>query len=174
MVYFVNMLAGNGMTRSDVDYIYAGATAARFAALEFGRGGCCDDYRAAALPRAIARLRRSRLYPEYAPSALHWRCRQPRLGRAEQADRQRFLAAYGVPSLVRRRQEPCRSHRHPRQGDEESPDDIGKSYDLFRKIDYFDRSDKVSLNKIADFYKAVSELDPSLNLDVSKLVMRLD
>ena len=36
MVYFVKMLAGNGMTRKDVDFIYAGATAARFAALESG------------------------------------------------------------------------------------------------------------------------------------------
>ena len=36
MVYFNKMLEGNGMTPKDIDFIFAGSTAARFAALESG------------------------------------------------------------------------------------------------------------------------------------------
>ncbi len=54
MVYFVKMLQGNGMQPSNVDLIYAGATAARFAALRIGRGGGGDRTPAPQLFRAQA------------------------------------------------------------------------------------------------------------------------
>jgi ABC-type nitrate/sulfonate/bicarbonate transport system substrate-binding protein len=53
-------------------------------------------------------------------------------------------------------------------------DDIAKSYDLFRKLNYFETSDEVSVKKLQNYYDAQRTLDPSLNIDISKLVMSLD
>ena len=53
-------------------------------------------------------------------------------------------------------------------------DDIAKSYDFLRKIDFFVPSAHVDPAQITNFYNAFRELDPSVKLDVGKLVMNLD
>jgi hypothetical protein len=58
--------------------------------------------------------------------------------------------------------------------DEADQEDIAKFYDCLRKIDFFVPSAHVDPSQIGNFYNAFRELDPSVKLDVGKLVMNLD
>ncbi len=161
MVYFVKMLQGNGMKPSDVDLIYAGATAARFAALELGAAEAAM-ITAPQLFRAQAEGFVNLGYDtEYAPDI-------PFTGdivnrawaEANKATAQKFLAAYAKAILWfdedKNRTEAIDILANVSKMDR---GDIAKSYDLFRKIDYFDKSDTVSVTKVQNFVKAQQLLD---------------
>jgi NitT/TauT family transport system substrate-binding protein len=176
MVYFVKMLAGNGMTRSDVDFIYAGATAARFAALESGAAAAAM-ITAPQLFRAedegFVNLGYDTEYAKDIPFTAELVNRA--WAQDHKATAKQFLAAY-AEAIDWFEDEKNRTEAIDilEKVTKMSRDDIGKSFDLFHKIDYFDRSNDVSMTKIRNFYNALKELDPSLNLDLDKLVMKLD
>ncbi|HXQ53160.1 MAG TPA: ABC transporter substrate-binding protein [Stellaceae bacterium] len=176
MVYFVAMLAGNGMTRADVDFIYAGATAARFAALESGAADAAmitapQLFRAEA--DGFVNLGYATDYAKDVPFTAVLVNRA--WATANTATAKRFVAAY-AKSIPWFNDEKNKAEAVDILSKVTKMDvgDIAKSYDFLRKIDYFERSDVVSMAKVTNFYNAVHALDPSLNLDVSKLVMRLD
>lgn len=176
MVYFVKMLAGNGMTRSDVDFIYAGATAARFAALESGAAAAAM-ITAPQLFRAEADGFHNLGYDtEYAKDVPFT---ADLVNRAWAADNKptakKYLAAYSK-AIEWFYDENNRAEAIDilLKVSKMNADDIAKSYDLLIKLGYFDRSDAVSMAKVTNFYTALHELDPSLDFDVTKLVMRLD
>lgn len=176
MVYFVKMLQGNGMKPSDVDFIYAGATAARFAALQSGAA-------AAAMITAPQLFRAEDegfvnlgYDTQYAPDI-------PFTGdivnrawaTAHKATAKRFLDAY-AKAIRWFDQDKNRTAAidilekvsHADRGD------IAKSYDLFRKINYFDESDTVDVQKVQNFVKGLQLLDGSISVDMNKLIMKLD
>ena len=176
MVYFVKMLAGNGMTRDDVDFIYAGATAARFAALESGAADAAM-ITAPQLFRAEAEgyhnLGYATDYAKDVPFTAIIANRAWASANTETA--KRFIAAYAkaIPWFndPNNKAEAVEILSKVTKMD---VNDIAKSYDFLRQIDYFDPSDTVSMAKVGNFYDALHQLDPSLNLDLTKLVMTLD
>ncbi len=176
MVYFVKMLQGNGMKPSDVDLIYAGATAARFAALESGAAAAAM-ITAPQLFRAQAEGFVNLGYDtEYAPDI-------PFTGdivnrawaEANKATAQKFIAAYAKAILWfdedKNRTEAVDILANVSKMDR---GDIEKSYDLFRKIDYFDKSDTVSVAKVQNFVNGLQLLDGSISVDMNKLIMQLN
>jgi len=176
MVYFVKMLAGNGMTRKDVDFIYAGATAARFAALESGASAAAMITAPQLFTAESHGFVNLGYDTQYAPDVPFTADLVNRAWASEnKATARKFLAAYSKAIQwfydTKNRQEAIDILVKVTKM---SADDIGKSYDLFQKLNYFDRSDEVELVKVKNFYDALHELDPGLTLDVSKLVMRLD
>jgi ABC-type nitrate/sulfonate/bicarbonate transport system substrate-binding protein len=176
MVYFSKMLAGNGMTRKDVDFIYAGATAARFAALESGAAAAAM-VTAPQLFRAMADGFVNLGYDtEYAGDVPFTGDLVNRAWATDnKATAKKFLAAYakaiGWFDDDKNRAEAVDILLAVTKMNK---DDIASSYDLLRKLKYFDPSDEVSMTKVGNFYNALHELDPTLNLDLSKLVMSLD
>jgi NitT/TauT family transport system substrate-binding protein len=176
MLYFMKMLAGNGMKLSDVDFIYAGATAARFAALESGAASAAMITAPQLFTAQSHGFVNLGYVPKYAPDIPFTAELVNRAwAEANKATVKKFLAAYsgGIRWFD---DEKNRAEAIDILGKvtKMSRDDIAKSYDLFQQLKYFERSDTVSLKKLENFYNAQRELDPSLKLDVSKLVMRLD
>jgi NitT/TauT family transport system substrate-binding protein len=176
MVYFVKMLAGNGMKRSDVDFIYAGSTAARFAALESGAAAAAmitAPQLFTAEAHGFVNLGYDTEYAKDVPFTGEFV--NTAWAQANKPLVKKYLAAYTKAILW---------FDDPKNRDEAiqillkvtkmSPDDIGKSFDLFHKIDYFERSNVVSMAKVTNFYTALHELDPKVTVDVQKLVMKLD
>jgi NitT/TauT family transport system substrate-binding protein len=175
MVYFVKMLAGNGMTRKDVDFIYAGATAARFAALESGAAAAAMITAPQLFTAESHGFVNLGYDTQYAPDVPFTADLVNRAWAAQnKATAKKFIAAYSKAIQwfydTKNRQAAIDILLKVTKM---NADDIGKSYDLLQKINYFDRSDEVDLAKVKNFYDALHELDPSLNLDVSKLVMPL-
>lgn len=176
MVYFVKMLAGNGMTRADLDFVYAGSTAARLAALELGAADAAM-ITAPQLFKAEGEGFVNLGYDtEYAPDVpFTGEIVNRAWAEANKATAKKFLKAYGDAIRwfddAKNRTEAIdilEKAAHMDRGD------IAKSYDLFQKIDYFDKSDEVSVKKVENFVKAFKEVDPSVSVDINKLVMRLD
>lgn len=176
MVYFVKMLQGNGMKPSDVDLIYAGATAARFAALELGAAAAAM-ITAPQLFRAQAEGFVNLGYDtEYAPDI-------PFTGdivnrawaEANKATAQKFIAAY-AKAIAWFDEDKNRTEAVDILANVSKMDrgDIEKSYDLFRKIDYFDKSDTVSVAKVQNFVKGLQLLDGTISVDMNKLIMQLN
>ncbi len=175
MVYFDFMLTKNGMTRKDCDYIFAGATAARFAALEAGATDAAmitapqlfraqaegfvdvgDAYTAAPdVPFTSEVVNRA------------WAAANP-------ATLKKYLTAYGKAIAwfddTKNRAEAIDILLKASKMNE---DDIAKSYDLFRKINYFDKSDKVPLKTMESYVKAQERDDGPITVDMNKLVMEI-
>jgi NitT/TauT family transport system substrate-binding protein len=176
MVFFNKMLQGNGMTRKDLDFVYAGSTAARFAALESG-----------AADAAILTA------PQFSTAEAHGFVN---LGFAiDYAKDVPFTADLVNRGWVATHKAAARTwldaysqaiawFNDPKNKDESidillkvtkmNQDDIAKSYDFLHKIDFFVPTNHVDEKKIVNFYNALRELDPSLTIDVKKLVMNLE
>jgi len=176
MLYFLKMLAKYGMTRNDVDFLYAGATAARFAALESGASSAAMI----TAPQLFTAQAHGYVNLGYVPDLVpdvpfcaelanrSW-------AQSHKATARKFIAAYAKAITwfddTKNRAEAVDILAAVSKMDK---DDIAKSYDLFRKINYFDPSNQVSMKKLENYYNAQREVDPSFKLDVSKLVMKLD
>jgi NitT/TauT family transport system substrate-binding protein len=176
MVYFVKMMAKFGMTRKDVDFLYAGATAARFAALQSGASSAAMITAPALFTAEAAGFVNLGYVPDYAPEIPFCAELVNRTWAAShKATVKKFIAAYSKAIAwfydTKNRDEAVDILAAVAKMNK---DDIAKSYDLFRKLNYFEKSDQVSLVKLNNYYAAQKELDPSLNLDVSKLVMSLN
>jgi NitT/TauT family transport system substrate-binding protein len=175
MVYFDIMLTKNGMSRTDCDYIFAGATAARFAALEAGASDAAmitapQLFRA----QAIGFVDVGDVYT-YAPDVPFTSEVVNRVwAEANPATAKKFLAAYGKAIAwfydTKNRAEAIDILLKVTKMNQ---DDIANSYDLFQKIEYFDRSDRVSLKKMGSYVKAQERVDGPITIDLNKLVMQI-
>jgi NitT/TauT family transport system substrate-binding protein len=176
MVYFNKMLEGNGMTKKDVDFVYAGSTAARFASLESG-----------AVDAAL--LTAPQLYTAEAHGFVN-------LGYAvDYAKDVPFTADLANRAWLATHRETAKKFldaktkaiawfNDPKNKDESiaillavtrmNRDDIAESYDFLRKIDFFYPSNHVDPAKIMNFYNAYRDLDPSFKVDVAKLIINLE
>jgi len=176
MVYFNKILEGNGMTRGDVDFVYAGSTAARFAALESGAVDAAmltapQLYTAQA--HGFVNLGFAVDYAREVPFTAtlvnrNWLA-------SHEVTAKRFLAAYTKA---------IRWFNDPKNKAEAldilygathmNKDDIAKSYDFLQQIKFFPSAGHVDEVKIANAYSALRELEPNLELDVKKLVINLE
>ncbi len=176
LVYFNKMLEGNGLTTKDIDFTYAGSTAARFAALESGTVDAAiltapQLFTAAA--HGFANLGYAIDYAKDVPFTAE--IVNVRWVEAHRATAKQFLDAYVKAEAW---------FNDPKNKDEAddilyagtkmNQDDIAKSYDFLRKINFFVPSARVDKAQIMNFYNAFRELDPSLSLDVEKLVRNLE
>jgi len=175
MVYFTIMLHKNGMKRSDCEFLYAGATAARFAALESGASDAAmitapQLFRAQA--EGFVDLGDSWTYAPDVPFTSEVVNRA--WAESHQEAVKKFLDAYAKAIRwfddSKNRTEAIDILEKVEKTNRE---DIAKSYDLFRKINYFDKSDTVSVTKVAKFVKAQELVDGPLNLDINKLVLKV-
>ncbi len=176
MVYFDIMATKNGMTRKDVDYFFAGATAARFAALEAG----ATDAAMLTAPQLFTAQAHGFVdigdVYTYAPDvpftsevvSRDWAA-------ANKATVKKYLTAYGKAIAwfydTKNRAEAIQILLKVTKMNE---DDIAKSYDLFQEIDYFDKSDKVSMKKMEGYIKAQERVDGPISLDPKKLVLDIE
>lgn len=176
LVYFNRMLEGNGMTVKDVELSFAGSTAARFAALESGTVDAAiltAPQLFTAEARGYSNLGYAIDYAKDVPFTAEivnvaW-------AKAHRETGKKFLDAYVKAEAW------FDDGKNKDEADEilavatgMNKDDIAKSYDFLRKIDFFIPSAHVDEKKIMNFYNAFRELDPNLTLDVGKLVMPLE
>ncbi|HUK60184.1 MAG TPA: ABC transporter substrate-binding protein [Stellaceae bacterium] len=176
MVYFNKMLAANGMKRSDVDFVYAGATAARFAALESGAAAASMITAPQLFTAEAHGFVNLGTVPQYAPDTpFTVELVNRAWAQANKATAKKYLVAYsGAIKWFDDEKNKAEAVDILGKVTKMSPDDIAKSYDFLKKINYFERSDTVSLKKLENYYNAQRELDPSFKLDVPKLVMKID
>jgi NitT/TauT family transport system substrate-binding protein len=176
MVYFDIMATKNGMTRKDFDYIFAGATAARFAALEAG----ATDAAMLTAPQLFTAQANGFVdigdVYTYAPDvpftsevvSRDW-------AGANKATVKKYLTAYGNAIAwfydTKNRAEAIQILLKVTKMNE---DDIAKSYDLFQKINYFDKSDKVSMKKMEGYIKAQERVDGPISIDPKKMVLEIE
>jgi NitT/TauT family transport system substrate-binding protein len=175
LVYFNRMLEGNGLTAKDIDLTFAGSTAARFAALESGTVDAAiltapQLFTAGA--HGFANLGYAIDYAKDVPFTaeivnVSW-------ATAHKATAKSYLDAYMKAEAW------FNDSKNKDEADDillaatkMNKEDIAKSYDFLRKIDFFVPATHVDAAKIMNFYNAFRELDPSLNVDVHKLVMTL-
>ncbi len=176
LVYFNRMLEGNGMTAKDIDFTFAGSTAARFAALESGTVDAAiltapQFFTAEA--HGFANLGYAIDYAKDVPFTaevvnVSW-------ATADKATAKKYLDAYVQAEAW------FDDSKNKNEADDilflatkMNQDDIAKSYDFLRKIDFFVPSAHVDPAKIMNFYNAFRELDPGLKVDVGKFVMTLE
>jgi NitT/TauT family transport system substrate-binding protein len=170
------MLEGNGLTAKDIDFIFAGSTAARFAALESGTVDAAiltAPQLFTAEAHGFANLGYAIDYAKDVPFTaeivnVSW-------VKTHKATAKKFLEAYmKAESWFDQSTNKDEAVDILLAATKMSKDDIGKSYDFLRKIDFFVSSTHVDEAKIVNFYNAFRELDPSVKLDVNKLVMQLE
>jgi NitT/TauT family transport system substrate-binding protein len=176
MVYFNKMLEGNGMTRADVDFVYAGSTAARFAALQSGAVDAAiltAPQLFTATDLGFSNLGYAIDYAKDVPFTAEVVNRAWVATHMETA--KKFLDAYTKAILwfddPKNKNEACDILL---KATKMNPDDIAKSYDFLRQIDFFVRTNHVDMAKIKAEYDGLRALDPTVELDIGKLVMELE
>ena len=175
MVYFTIMLHANHMSRKDCEFLYAGATAARSAALESGTSDAAmitapQLFRAQA--EGFVNLGYSAKYAPDVPFTSEV------VNRAWAASHKeivkKFLTAYGKAIAwfddTKNRTAAIDILEKVEKTDRS---DIANSYDLFKKINYFEKSDVVSPKKVAAYVKAQELVDGPLKVDMKKLVLEI-
>lgn len=173
-IYFDRMATPNGVLPGQYDMVFAGATSARFAAL---KSGAVD---AALILPPFNFLARSGGFTSLGLS-MDYVKNMPFIGihvsRPWAASHgpvvQRFLAAYGQGVAWfyddAHRIEAIDIYA---KASNANRDEVGESYDFFRKIAFFERSGKISrsgLQNLLDAMKQLGDVTPTLTVD--KLVM---
>jgi NitT/TauT family transport system substrate-binding protein len=176
MVYFNKMLEANGLSVKDIDFTYAGSTAARFAALQSGTVDAAiltapQLFTAESL--GFANLGYAIDYAKDVPFTAEivnvtW-------AEAHKATARKFLDAYmRAEAWFDDGKNEAEAERILAAATKMNEGDIAKSYAFLRKIDFFVPATHVDAAKIENFYDAFRALDPSLKLDVKKLTMTLE
>ncbi len=178
MVYFVKMMAKFGMTRKDVDFLYAGATAARFAALQSGASSAAMITAPPLFTAEAVGFVNLGYVPDFAPDIPF--CAElvnRSWATAHKATVKKFIAAYSKAIAwfydTKNRDEAI---DHPGRRDQ---DEQGRHRQFVRSVPQAPTISRSRIPGVARearqaYYAAQKELDPTLNLDVSKLVMSLD
>lgn len=173
-IYVERMLAPNGVQPGEFDMVFAGATSARFAALESGAVDAAIVTAPFNFRAEAAGFRNLGLVVDYVKdlpfSAIvvdtNW-------GQSHKPLVQRFLAAY-TTSIAwfyddKNRDEAIAILTSATNAD---PKDAALSYDFFRKIEFFEPTGKVSRARLGNVLKVLQQfgdVDPSLTVD--RLVM---
>jgi NitT/TauT family transport system substrate-binding protein len=173
-VYFDIMLNANGVSPTSVDYVYAGATSARYAALKSGAADAAMltmPFNFRAEGDGFVNLGYVSDYAKDLPFtgtsvAKAW-------ATSNQATLGKFLAAYNktVPWFYDTKNR-AEAIDIMVKASKQDPGDIGKSYDLFVKMQYFDKSNDVSQAKLNNFIQAMRQVgDPGAGIDASALML---
>jgi NitT/TauT family transport system substrate-binding protein len=172
--YLERMLVPNGLKRGDYDLIYAGATSARYAALQSGAADAAMLNPPAsfmAVDQGYTNLGFVQDFAKDLPFSgivvnKPWAA-------SHQAIVRGFLAAYTKSILwfydAKNREAAMTDLiRHTKQ----KPDGVAVTYDFFQKIAYFEPSGKVSLKLIGNIVKALQDQGAvDAKFDVNRLIM---
>jgi ABC-type nitrate/sulfonate/bicarbonate transport system substrate-binding protein len=172
-IYLDHMLAPNGIKEGEFEMVFAGSTAARFAALQSGAVDATfltAPFNFYATAAGFADLGQTADYVKDMPfmgAAVYvpW-------ASANQASVRKFLTAFGKAVLWfeddRNRAEAISIMI---QAGNMKPEDIERSYDFFRKGKYFEPRNQVSKMQIGKLVDALRELgDIQGPLDVNRLI----
>jgi NitT/TauT family transport system substrate-binding protein len=153
------MLATVGVKSNEVDYVYAGATAPRFAALQSGAVDAAIvappyNFRGESVGLVALVNVPDKVDLPFSGDQVdkNWALKNPDLLR-------RFLTAYGnaikwfYDDAIREEAEALLV-KHARS----TKEDAKQSYDFFRKIGYFEPTGKISRKKLSALYGALEEL----------------
>jgi NitT/TauT family transport system substrate-binding protein len=173
-VYFDLMLNANGVSPTSVDYVYAGATAARYAALKSGAADAAMltmPFNFRAESDGYVNLGYVSDYNRELPFtgafvAKAW-------ATSNRATLGKFLTAYNktVPWFYDAKNR-AEAIDIMVKASRQNPVDIGKSYDLFVKMQYFDKSNDVSQAKLNNFIQAMRKVgDPGAGIEASDLML---
>lgn len=173
LVYLERMLEPNGLKHGDYDLVYAGATIARFSALQSGAVSAAVLYPPYDFHAEAAGFTNLGLVVDFAPN-LPFTGIAANTGWARQnkARLEKFLAAYGKAVAWfnddRNRGEAVRilvEASHQDQGD------IEKSYDFFRKIRFFQADGKVSKKAVGAIIDTLRSDLGDKPLDINRLFL---
>ena len=174
LTYLERMLEPSGLKKGDYDLIYQGATSARFAALQSGAAQAAmlnPPASFTAMGLGFTNLGYVRDYAKDLPFAgtavqNDWANAHKDLVRG-------FVDAYTKSVLwfydtKNREAAMADLIRHTKQ----KPDMVATTYDFFRKIEYYERSGKVSLRLLGNVVKALQDQGAAdKSFDVKRLVL---
>jgi ABC-type nitrate/sulfonate/bicarbonate transport system substrate-binding protein len=158
-IYVDRMLVSAGVKPSEVDYVYAGATAPRFAALQAG----AVDAAIVAPPYNFRAEGTGLVNLANVPDKVDLPFSGDQVDRNWAASRpdvlKRFLVAYGNAITwfyndANRAEAEALLVKYANA----SKEDAKQSYDFFRKIGYFEPTGKISRKKLSALYVALGEL----------------
>jgi NitT/TauT family transport system substrate-binding protein len=174
LTYLQRMLEPNGLKRGDYDLIYQGATSARFAALQSGAAQAAllnPPASFTAMGLGFTNLGYVRDYAKDLPFA--GTVVQNAWANAHKDVVRGFLAGYTKSILwfydtKNREAAMADLIRHTKQ----QPDMVATTYDFFHKIEYFERSGKVSLRLLGNIVTALQAQGAAdKSFDVNRLVL---
>lgn len=174
LMYFDKMLIANGLKQSDCDYIYAGATSQRFAALTAGAVDAAMltmpfNFRAEA-----AGFRVLGLVPDYAKNLpFDGMVVNRAYAEKNRAVVKKVLAAFNrAVTWFNNDKNKDEAVDILTKLSKQSRGDVAKSYDLFQQVHFFEPTGKVSLADLENVIVALRGLgDQNVAVDVHKLVM---
>ncbi len=173
-IYFDRMAGPHGVAPGQYDMVFAGATSARFAALKSGAVDAAillPPFNFIARKTGFSSLGLTMDYVKHMPFT------GIAVGRAWAESHKplvtRFLAAYdkSVAWFYTDANRDAAIDIYVKAG--KSPrDDVAESYDFFRRIEFFERSDKVSRTEMSNLLAALKDLgDAPADLTPERLVM---
>jgi NitT/TauT family transport system substrate-binding protein len=172
--YLDRMMSPNGFRAGDYDMVYAGATSARFAALQSGAVDAAILTPPFSFRAEDAGYTNLGLVVDYAKDLPFSGTVINRSWAAgHKAVAQKFLAAYTKCILwfndSKNRDEAIKILVDASHGNSK---DIATSYDFFRKINFFEPTGKVSKAQLENIVKALEDIgDLDRSFDVNRLVM---
>jgi len=168
--YLERMLAPSGIKDGQYDLVYAGATAARFAALQSGAVAAAILFPPFNFHAEAAGYTNLGLVVDYAKNLPFsgFAVNRPWADQHRQTV-QKFLAAYnGAVAWFDQRANREEAIKILVDASKQEPSDIEKSYDFFHKINFFEPSGKVSKKKVEEIVtilKATDDIDKPIALD---------
>jgi NitT/TauT family transport system substrate-binding protein len=172
-VYLERMLTPNGIKAGEYDLLYAGSTLARFAALQSGAVSAAILFPPLNFRADAAGFTNLGYIVDYARNLpfsgisvnTSWATRnKERL--------EKFLAAY-TKAVVWFNDGNNRSEavRILVEASRQSPEDTEKSYDMYRKIDFFETNGEVSKKKVAEIIDILRSDMRDKPLDINRLFL---
>jgi NitT/TauT family transport system substrate-binding protein len=172
-VYLEHMLTPNGIKAGEYDLLYAGSTLARFAALQSGAVSAAILFPPLNFRAEAAGFTNLGFIVDYAKNLpfsgisvnASWAVRnKERL--------EKFLAAY-TKAVVWFNEGNNRGEaiRILVEAAKQSPEDTEKSYDMYRKIDFFETKGEVSKKKVAEIIDILRSDMRDKPLDINRLFL---
>ncbi|HXP31523.1 MAG TPA: ABC transporter substrate-binding protein [Stellaceae bacterium] len=172
--YLERMLVPHGLKRGDYDLVFAGATSARYAALQshaVDAAMLTTPYNFQAQSAGYSNLGFVRDYVTDIPFSGMVVDKRWTEGNKERL--QKFLAAYTRSILWfyddRSRDEAIKILV---DSTKQSPSNSAIAYDFFRKIEYFERTGRVSMTSLGNLAKSLQGVgDIEISFDINRLIM---
>jgi ABC-type nitrate/sulfonate/bicarbonate transport system substrate-binding protein len=172
-VYIARMLGHAGIKPGDYDLLYSGATIARFAALQSGAVAAAILYPPFNFRAESAGYTNLGLVVDYLKDLPFSGFSVNTAWAAQKKDRvQKFLAAYTrAVAWFNDDSNRAEAIRMMVEVTRQPVEDTEKSYDLFRKIDFFERKGAVSKKKVAEIVEILRSDMRGRPLDINRLFL---
>jgi ABC-type nitrate/sulfonate/bicarbonate transport system substrate-binding protein len=172
-VYLERMLTPNGIKAGEYDLLYAGSTLARFAALQSGAVSAAILFPPLNFRAEAAGFTNLGFIVDYAKNLPFSGISVNTSWAARNKERlEKFLAVY-TKAVVWFNDGNNRSEavRILVEASKQSPEDTEKSYDMYRKIDFFETKGEVSKKKVAEIVDILRSDMRDKPLDINRLFL---